>query len=94
MIPTLKKMYKNIPMAEKKSWTKVLIRLPKQLGLVNIFKEATRNFPFIFKRTLKKNDGACKETTDLILEAFKKYSSRDPVDVIFLSRLKEQRETD
>jgi hypothetical protein len=37
------------PYTEKESWTEILMRLPKQyLELVSVFKEASRNFSFIF----------------------------------------------
>jgi hypothetical protein len=40
---------KIYPMAEKKSWTYILKKLPEQyLELVSVFKKASRNFLFIF----------------------------------------------
>jgi hypothetical protein len=40
---------KVYPMAEKKSWTYILMKLPEQyLEFVSVFKEASRHFPFIF----------------------------------------------
>jgi hypothetical protein len=62
-------------MAEKKSWTEILMRLPEQyLELVGAFKEQAEMFHLFFssKRQPKnfKTVCECKESSDLVLEAF------------------------
>jgi hypothetical protein len=55
----------------------------------NVVKEASRNSKFIFSLIRQplnlKTCCACAENTDLILQAFKKYSSCDPIPLIIFA---------
>jgi hypothetical protein len=70
-------------MAEKKSWTEFLMRLPEQyFGVVSVFKKSSKNLPFILSLKWQpisvKSVYRCIKSTDSILEAFKqKCSSHD-----------------
>jgi hypothetical protein len=71
----------NRPKGAKESLSRHLMRLSKQLlELISVVEEASKNFILISRTKQAKNlktIRACKENTELILQAFKKYSSGD-----------------